>query len=47
MKNAGQRWSLSAIHALRDTGASLHNGDASLSNLVSISRSGHWLILNP
>ena len=25
-KNGGQRWSLSAIHGLRDTGASMHNG---------------------
>jgi len=25
-KNGGQRWSLSAIHGLCDTGASLHNG---------------------
>jgi len=24
--NGGQRWSLSAIHGLRDTGASWHNG---------------------
>jgi len=24
--NGGQRWSLSAIHGLRDTGASMHNG---------------------